>query len=204
MRHLYLVLSRYLLPGIRDLHNACAFSSDGKWLALLQRKSVASHKQQDSVCLILTTNWTCAHSFDISTVQASSVTQPLTPHPQIHWSYRDTYLIIRDHPLYPHYFLYSLDGTLCFSSLDARSTTHASKDVSNDAIKDTSNDAIKDTSLGFCSVCVASSLPLFCVGGCEGLLQVVDSDRLLLLRELCVFSSMGAQNTAGHGGWSDG
>ena len=196
MRHSYLVLSRYLLPVIRDLHNACAFSSDGKWLALLQRKSVASHKQQDSVCLILTTNWTCAHSFDISTVQASSVTQPLTPHPQIHWSYRDTYLIIRDHPLYPHYFLYSLDGTLCFSSLDTRSISHA--------IKNASNDAIKDTSLGFCSVCVASSLPLFCVGGCEGLLQVVDSDRLLLLRELCVFSSMGAQNTAGHGGWSDG
>lgn len=92
---------------------------------------------------------------------------------------------------------------MCFSSLDARSTSHAIKNAVNDAIKDTSNDAIKDTSLGFCSVCVASSLPLFCVGGCEGLLQVVDSDRLLLLRELCVFSSMGAQNTAGHGRWSD-
>ena len=90
---------------------------------------------------------------------------------QIQWTYADTYIVVRDHPLHKKYCFYSPDGLECFN--------------------------YDGSSLGFCSMRASSTQPLLSLGGFEGAIQIVDTERLLLLRELCVFSDMGGRNTVG-------
>ena len=74
-------------------------------------------------------------------------------------------------PLHKKYCFYSPDGLECFN--------------------------YEGSSLGFCSMRASSTQPLLSLGGFEGAIQIVDTERLLLLRELCVFSDMGGRNTVG-------
>lgn len=66
-------MNSFLLPGISDLRKCCSFSRDGKWMAILHRKSINLSQQQDYVSLFLVENWKCAITFPISTIQAQTV-----------------------------------------------------------------------------------------------------------------------------------
>lgn len=66
-------MNSYILPGISDLRKCFSFSKDGKWMAMLHRKSISISQQQDYISLFLIENWKCAITFPISTIKAQTV-----------------------------------------------------------------------------------------------------------------------------------
>ncbi|MGYP000247931950 len=62
-------MKRKELPGVHDLRRCCSFTSDGKWMALLSRRS----NQQDQISIFHSSTWDCAITFSVNTNQARNV-----------------------------------------------------------------------------------------------------------------------------------